>query len=147
KGDEEVAAQLAQLSSDVLLVINKMDLVPASKREQAVAAFSTLGKFAGVLPISAVTGEGVDKLLERLIEMLPPGPKYFPDDWLTDRPEQLVVGELIWEKAFMLTREEVPYGLAVVVERMGKRPNKDLVDIEATIFVESGSQKGIIIGN
>lgn len=146
KGDEEVAAQLAQVSSDVLLLINKMDLVPASQREKAVAAFLTLGEFAGVLPISAVTGEGVDKLLERLIEMLPPGPKYFPDDWLTDHPEQFVVAELIREKALMLTREEVPYAIAVVVERMGKRPNKDLVDIEATIFVERESQKGIIIG-
>ena len=146
RGDQEVAACLSRVSSEVLLAVNKMDQVPPGKREEAVSAFSTLGPFQGIFPISAVTGEGVEALLARLIGLLPPGPKYFPDDWLTDHPEQFIVAELIREKALGLTREEVPYAIAVTVERMGKRADQDLVDIAATIYVERESQKGILIG-
>ncbi len=86
------------------------------------------------------------ELLEALIQRLPEGPKYYPDDWISDHPEQFVVAELIREKALMFTREEVPYAIAVAVEGMAKRPDRDLIDISATIYVERESQKGIVIG-
>jgi len=146
KGDREVASILGKASSPVLLVVNKMDRVPRPKREEAVQQFSDLGTFAGVYPISAVTGDGMAELLAALIEQLPEGPKYYPDDWVSDHPEQFVVAELIREKALLLTHDEVPYAIAVAVESMGKRPDKELVDIVATIYVERESQKGIIIG-
>lgn len=146
KGDAKVAARLAALSSEVLLVVNKIDQISPESREEAIAAFSELGEFGGPYPISAATGEGIDRLLPALIQRLPPGPKYFPDDWVSDHPEQFVVAELIREKALALTREEVPYAIAVSIEKMGKREGQELIDIAATIYVERESQKGIIIG-
>ncbi|MBO2520642.1 MAG: GTPase Era [Clostridia bacterium] len=146
RGDREVAAILARVSSPVLLVVNKMDLVRRGERELAVERFSELGSYAGMFPISAATGEGMAELLEALIQRLPEGPKYYPDDWISDHPEQFVVAELIREKALMFTREEVPYAIAVAVEGMAKRPDRDLIDISATIYVERESQKGIVIG-
>lgn len=146
KGDSIVASRLAELSSEVLLVVNKMDQIPPARREEAVAAFRELGDFGGPYPVSALTGEGLDRLLAALIERLPEGPKYFPDDWVSDHPERFVVAELIREKILHLTRDEVPYAVAVTVEKMARRQDRELVDITATIYVERESQKGIIIG-
>ena len=146
RGDAEVASRLARVGSEVMLAVNKMDQVPPDQRERALSAFESLGSFAQVFPISAATGEGVDRLLATLVELLPPGPKYFPDDWVSDHPEQFVVAELIREKVLGLTRDEVPYAIAVVIEKMGKRDGRELVDIAATIYVERESQKGIVIG-
>lgn len=143
-GDRLIAKELATVNTPTALVVNKMDLV--KDRAAAVQAFAELGTFAHVAPVSALTGEGTAELVEWLVAQLPEGPKYFPDEWVTDRPEEFLVAELIREQVFHHTQEEVPHSVTVVVEEMRKRPDRDLVDIHATIIVERDSQKGIIIG-
>lgn len=143
-GDRLIAKELATVNTPTALVVNKMDLV--KDRAGAVQAFAELGTFAHVAPVSALTGEGTAELVDWLVAQLPEGPKYFPDEWVTDRPEEFLVAELIREQVFHHTQEEVPHSVTVVVEEMRKRPDRDLVDIHATIIVERDSQKGIIIG-
>lgn len=143
-GDRLIAKELASVSTPAALVVNKLDLV--KDREAAVEAFGELGTFAHVAPVSAVTGEGTAELVDWLVAQLPEGPKYFPDEWVTDRPEEFLAAELIREQVFHHTQEEVPHSVTVVVEQMNKRPDRDLVDVHATIIVERDSQKGIIIG-
>jgi len=143
-GDRLIAKELATVDTPTALVVNKMDLV--KDRAAAVQAFAELGTFAHVAPVSALTGEGTAELVDWLVAQLPEGPKYFPDEWVTDRPEEFLVAELIREQVFHHTQEEVPHSVTVVVEEMRKRPDRDLVDIHATIIVERDSQKGIIIG-
>ncbi len=105
-----------------------------------------MGDFDKVLPVSALTGSGLTELVDAVIERLPEGPKYYPDDWITDHPEQFIMAELIREKVLLLTREEIPHATAVVVEKVEAREDRDLVDVWATIYVERSSQKGIVIG-
>ncbi|HLT57739.1 MAG: GTPase Era [Limnochordales bacterium] len=142
--DKRIARELAGIETPVALVVNKLDLV--EDKAAAVAAFAELGTFAHVAPVSAVTGEGTAELVDWIVARLPEGPKYFPDEWLTDRPEEFLIAELIREQVFHHTQEEVPHSVAVVVEAMRRRPDRDLVDVQATILVERESQKGIIIG-
>src|SRR5690606_1101856 len=143
-GDRLIAKELATVNTPTALVVNKMDLV--KDRAAAVQAFAELGTFAHVAPVSALTGEGTAELVDWLVAQLPEGPKYFPDEWVTDRPEEFLVAELSREQVFHHTQEEVLHSVTVVVEEMRKRPDRDLVDIHATIIVERDSQKGIIIG-
>lgn len=146
RGDQLIAERLESVSTPVGLVINKIDLVSTSEREQVRQSFKALGSFDFIHMISATTGDGVGHLLNQLVDRLPPGPKYYPDDWITDHPERFIAGELIREQAIHVTREEIPYAIAVVVERMEKREDRDLVDLDATLYVERESQKGIVIG-
>ena len=146
KGDLFIAGELAQLDTPVVAALNKIDRLDADQVEAQIAVAGKLGEFVDVIPISAKTGENVHALIERIVELLPEGPKYYPDDMVTDQPASFIVAELIREKVLQLTREEVPHSVAVVVEEMEKRPDQDLVDIRAVIFVERDSQKGIIIG-
>lgn len=138
---------LQQVRAPVVLAINKIDLVrnkgdllPLIDKYRQARSFHT------IVPICALTGEGVDDLLAQLKTLLPEGPRYFPEDHLTDQPERFLVAELVREKVFHLLREEVPYAVAVTVEQFAERPEQSRIDIEATIHVERDSQKGIIIG-
>jgi GTP-binding protein Era len=144
---ELVLDYLQQVRAPVILVINKIDLVrnkgdllPLIDKYRQAMSFHT------IVPICALTGEGVDDLLAQLKTLLPEGPRYFPEDHLTDQPERFLVAELVREKVFHLLREEVPYAVAVTVEQFAERPEHSRIDIEATIHVERDSQKGIIIG-
>ncbi|HEY8418560.1 MAG TPA: GTPase Era [Limnochordales bacterium] len=143
-GDRLIAKELAGIKTPAALVVNKLDLVQDTGA--AVAAFQELGTFAYVAPVSAVTGAGIEELVSWIVARLPEGPKYFPDEWVTDRPEEFLIAELIREQVFHLTQEEVPHSVAVVVEEMSRRQDRDLVDVRATIVVDKESQKGIIIG-
>jgi len=145
RGDKIVAETLAKVSTPVLLVVNKLDAAPRRKAE-VIERFRELGTFSATYGISGLTGEGVPELCEAIRACLPEGPKYYPDDWVSDHPERFVAAELIREKLLMLTRDEVPYSIAVNVERMERDEERDLVRIEATIYVERESQKGIVIG-
>lgn len=145
-GDRRVAQRLRSQSAPVLLVVNKLDQVPAGKRAEVLAGFADFPGGESPFGISALTGEGLEALLDAIVAHLPEGPQYFPAEWVSDHPEQFVVAELIREKALALTYDEVPHAIAVEVERMSRREGKDLVDIEATILVERESQKGIVIG-
>ncbi|MGI6566257.1 MAG: GTPase Era [Firmicutes bacterium] len=150
RGDEFVAAQLQKVDAPVILAANKVDLwqgtVGEEEQQAILAAYAALGSFHTVLPVSAIDGSGLVELVDTVIEQLPEGPKYYPDDWITDHPEQFVMAELIREKVLLLTREEIPHATAVIVDKVEAREDRDLVDVWATIYVERRSQKGIVIG-
>jgi GTPase len=146
RGDLFIAGELADLDTPVIAVLNKIDRLSADKVEAQMAVAEKLGDFSGIIPLSAKTGENVHALIERIVELLPEGPRYYPEDIFTDQPASFIVAELVREKVLQLTREEVPHSVAVIVEGMEKREDKDLVDVEAVIYVERESQKGIIIG-
>lgn len=141
-----VLKTLEKVSKPIFLIINKIDLVRKEDLLPIMEKYSSRRPFAQIIPISALLGDGVDILLKELWEILPEGPKYFPDDMVTDLPERFLVAELIREKVFQLTREEIPYATAVVVEEFQEKEEKNLIVIKATIQVERESQKGIIIG-
>jgi GTP-binding protein Era len=146
RGDLFIASELAQLDTPVVAVLNKIDKLDASQVEAQTEVIRNLGDFHDIIPVSAKTGENVHALIACIVDLLPSGPKYYPDDMLTDQPASFIVAELIREKVLQLTREEIPHSVAVIVEEMQKREDQDMVDIEAVIFVERDSQKGIIIG-
>jgi GTP-binding protein Era len=105
-----------------------------------------LHEFHAVIPLSAKTGNGVDRLLKEVEPFLTPGPRYYPDDIITDLPERFIVAEMIREKVMRRTREEIPYGVAVQVETFTEKPEKNLVVIQAMIHVERESHKRILVG-
>ena len=144
--DENVMERLKKTKTPVVLVINKTDTADEEKILPTIDVFSRAYKFADIVPVSALSGKNMDELLKVIKKYLPVGPKYFPDDMVTDQPERQIVSELIREKALRLLRDEVPHGIAVEINSMKKRPDRDLVDIEAVIYCERESHKGIIIG-
>lgn len=141
-----LAEILSGVNVPVFLLINKIDLVEKGRLLQLMAEYSALFPFRELLPLSARNGDGVASLADLVCRYLPVGPAYFPDDILTDLPERFVVAEMIREQVFRLTRDEIPYAVAVQVERFSERPEGETVTIAAAIFVERDSQKGIIIG-
>jgi GTP-binding protein Era len=143
---EAMAEVLARAEAPLFLVISKTDLVGRDELLGRIAAYRDLHPFREILPVSAVKGEGVERLLDTVLARLPEGPAYFPDDILTDLPERFLAAEIIREKVFRLTRDEIPYAVAVVVESFKERPDGSLIAISAAINVERDSQKGIIIG-
>jgi GTP-binding protein Era len=145
-GDRKIAEQLAKVEAPVILVVNKVDRITHEQILTTLAPTPDLGDFQHIFPISAKTGYNVPELLDVVIGLMPPGPMYFPSGEISDHPEQFVMAELIREQALRFTRDEVPHALAVVVDAVERREDKDLVDVQATIYVERDSQKGIIIG-
>jgi len=129
-----------------VLVINKIDRGPKEKLLPVIDEYNEMGCFRSIIPVSALTGDGVASLLKELKSMLREGPAFFPEDVQTDQPDSFLVSETIREKIFLYTRQELPYSSAVTVERLEDLPQKDLVPISAKIHVESESQKGILIG-
>ncbi len=144
-GDQLIARKLSEVKTPTVLAVNKIDLVGRDGVDRVVGAYARLHDYAAVVPISAATGEALDVLLREIIDHLEPGPKFYPEDTVTDQPERFIAAELVREQILRLTREEVPHSVAVVVEEMSPRPN-NLVYVKAIIFVERDSQKGIIIG-
>lgn len=144
--DELAISQVFLLagSKPVMGVVNKMDLLEKQRWREREKELSQLADFAEVLSLSALTGRGVEYLINSLLELLPAGPAYYPSEMLTDQPEAFFIAEIIREKIYKLTRKEIPYSVAVVVEDIKEKGN--LLVVEATVFVEHGSQKGIIIG-
>lgn len=135
------------LPKPAILVLNKIDLIRKSIILHIINQSQQFKeRFLEVLPISALQADGVDDLIQTILKYLPNGPKYFPDDMITDRPERFLISELIREKVFDLTHEEVPYKTAVLVEDIEDVPERNLLRISALIFVERLSHKGIIIG-
>lgn len=146
-GDMHIIEIAQNIKSPVILVLNKIDKIPKSKLEQIAASMIMHEDyFNSIIPISAGTGENLEELLQEIVKYLPEGPRYFTEDIYTDMPEKFIVSEIIREKILELTSEEVPHGTAVEVTSMKERDNRDLMDIEATIFCEKDSHKGILIG-
>lgn len=129
-----------------VLALNKIDRIEKTALLGIIQHWSSMYPFEAVVPISALDGTQVDRLLETMEELLPPGPPYFPADALTDVPERFIVAELIREKVFRLTGEEIPYAVAVTVESFQEEKGGARIRIEAVIHVERASQKGILIG-
>ena len=145
KGDDFIIDRLKSMNSPVYLVINKIDKVHPDDLLAIIEDYSNQMDFAEIVPISATEGNNFDRLMSLLVQQMPDGPQYFPEDQITDHPEYFIVSELIREKVLLLTRDEIPHSVAVVVDSM-KRDEHDKVHVQATIIVERDSQKGIIIG-
>lgn len=145
KGDQYIIDRLKQTKTPVFLVINKVDLVHPDELLPLIDLYKDKHEFTEIIPISALEGNNVNRLLDELKKYLPEGPQYYPSDQVTDHPERFIISELIREKALHLTREEVPHSIAVVLENMEKRKS-NTVFIQAAIVTERPSQKGILIG-
>jgi GTPase len=143
-GDRLIAERLIDASTDVLVAVNKVD---AASRAQTVSQLMEAAEwpFEHYFPISAVSGEGVAEMMAELVDRLPEGPRYYPEDMLTDQPESQVIAEIIREKFLDRLRDELPHALVVRVEDIDQRED-GLIDISADVIVERDSQKGIVIG-
>lgn len=142
--DRQIVERMAQIKSPKALVINKVDLMTPQTLAPLLASLNIDG-YDEIIPISARRGDSMDKLKETLIGFLPEGPKYFPDDMITDQPERLLCAEIIREKALRNLRDEVPHGIGVEMQRIEKLSD-NLTEIHATIYCERESHKRIIIG-
>ncbi|HDV6010179.1 GTPase Era [Staphylococcus pseudintermedius] len=145
RGDEYIMEMLKTVKTPVFLVLNKIDLVHPDALMPRIEQYQRYMDFAEIIPISALEGHNVDHFINVLKSYLPEGPQYYPDGQISDHPEQFVVSELIREKILQTTSEEIPHAIGVNVERMTQE-SEDRVHIEAVIYVERDSQKGIVIG-
>ncbi len=143
-GDLAVMQDVSHMSCPKILAVNKSDLVPAEKLMPELAKLNDLG-FDHIVTVSAIKGDNMDDLLRLLAEQMPEGPKYFPDDMITDQPERLMCGEIIREKALLNLREEIPHGIGVEMMAIN-RLSDSLTEIHANIYCERASHKAIIIG-
>ncbi len=145
-GEQAIIARLRKVQTPVMLVINKIDKV---KKEEILRFIDTYRKeldFAAIVPVSALKGENTDDLTDTIFTYLPEGPQYYDEDTVTDQPERQIAAEMIREKALRNLEEEIPHGVAVLIDRMKEREGGTLIDLDATIICEKESHKGIIIG-
>lgn len=147
KGERELMEKFKKLRVPVILAINKIDMLK-DKEEllSRIVEFSSLYDFEAVVPVCAATGENVKDILQELDKLAVESPHFFPDDTLTDQPERVLAAEMIREKILRLMDKEVPHGIAVSIEKMREREDKDILDIEAIIYCERESHKGMVIG-
>lgn len=144
--DKEIIEGIRNCRASVILVINKTDTVKPEKVAQTIKNYISLYNFDEVVPISAYNGENIDELTKTIVSKLPYGPKYFPDDMITDQQERFIAAEIIREKILKNLSQEVPHGTAVEIISMKEDSNKNLVKIDANIYCEKESHKAIIIG-
>ncbi len=145
--EEELLKKFAQQKARVVLAINKVDTVPEKENlMKRILEFSQLYNFEAIVPVSAVKGDNMEPLLDELMKLAEEGYHFFPEDTLTDQPERVLAAEMIREKLLRNLDKEIPHGTAVSIERMRERDDADILDIEAIIYCEKESHKGIIIG-
>lgn len=144
--DTYIIETLKKLNDEVplILLINKIDELEKEKLLPLISMYSELNLFKEIIPISALKGDGINIYMDEVYELLEEGPMYFPDDMITDMPEKFIVSEIIREKALLNLEEEVPHGVAVSIDTFKEKDK--LIEIDATIYVERDSHKGIIIG-
>ena len=143
--DRYILETLTPIETPKILVINKTDLMSEEALRGITERYRALG-FERIVPISALQAENIQALIDAIVELLPEGPKYFPDDMITDQPERLIISEIVREKALLHLSEEIPHGILVETERVAKREGKELVDVFVTLYVEKKSHKPIVIG-
>ena len=143
--EKKILEELKKAAQQVILVINKIDLIPNPALLPIIASYQEKLPFLELIPISATMGDGVSQLQESIVRHLPEGPPYFPPDQLSDLPERFFISETIREKIFLRTSQEIPYASSVVVEEFKERPNGKIY-ISAMLYVERQSQKGILVG-
>ncbi len=147
KGEKELISKMKSSKIPVILAINKVDMLKDKKELlKRISEFAELLDFEAVVPVSAKTGEGVSELLEEMEKLSFESPHFFPDDTLTDQPERILVAEIIREKILRLMDKEIPHGIAVSVEKMREREDRDILDIDAVIYCERERHKGMVIG-
>ncbi|MEH6988979.1 MULTISPECIES: GTPase Era [Cytobacillus] len=146
RGEEFILEKFQSVRTPIFLVINKIDQVHPDELLKIIESYKEKYDFSEIIPISALEGNNVETLLGQIKKYIPEGPQFYPADQVTDHPERFIVSELIREKALHLTREEIPHSLAVTIDKMERREDKDVVHVMATIIVERDSQKGIVIG-
>jgi GTPase len=143
----EFALQYLQnIATPVILAINKIDLIRKTELLPMIDRYRSLHSFRAIVPISALQGDGIPEVVAEIATCLPEGPQYFPEDSLTDQSERFLVSELIREKVFHFTLQEIPYAVAISIDSFREDEERQRIDIEATIHVERQSQKGILIG-
>lgn len=146
-GEQHIAAQLKQVTAPVILVINKLDtLSDKDKVLTYIDKYRKVYDFAEIIPASALRGQNTEVIIDMIFKYLPYGPMFYDEDTITDQPERQIVAEMIREKALHALNEEIPHGIAVVIDSMKTRKGKKIMDIDATIICERDSHKGIIIG-
>lgn len=147
KGEYELLEKFKNLKVPVILAINKIDMIK-DKEEllERIVQLNSLFDFEAIVPVCASTGEHVDELVDEMKKLAFDSPHFFPDDTLTDQPERVLASEIIREKILRLMDKEVPHGIAVSIEKMRERDNQDILDIEAIIYCERESHKGMVIG-
>lgn len=145
RGDTEIIEMLKKIRKPVILVVNKIDTVPKETVEATVETYRAAMDFVKIIPVSALRATKVSKVQDAIFDLLPVGPMYYDEDTVTDQPMRQIVAEMIREKALRSLEEEIPHGVAVTIESMKQRKD-GLWDIEATIYCEKESHKGIIIG-
>ena len=145
--EQELISRFKREHIPAVLAINKIDTIPDKKELMArILMFSQMYDFEAIVPVSAVDGNGMDDLLEELMNLAFESEHFFPDDTLTDQPEKVIASEMIREKLLRLIDKEIPHGTAVAIEKFKERESGDIIDIDATIYCEKESHKGIIIG-
>src|SRR6476646_725804 len=147
KGDKFVLDLVKHAKAPVFLILNKIDLVKKSRLLPIIEQFSTAGTFAEIIPLSASTGDNVDRLERALLDRLPEGERLYPEDYLTDQPERFFAAEIVREKLLQFTHAEIPFSSAVVVDRFEEAAGpKGLLKLYCTIVVDRASQKPIVVG-
>lgn len=146
ESEKELIEGFKLSKTPVILVLNKIDLISKEKLAELIITYNEAFSFTSIIPISATNNDGVDIVINEVTKYAEEGPHFFPDDMFTDQPEKVIAAEIIREKLLILLNEEVPHGIAVTVEQMRERDDKDILDITANIFCERDSHKGIVIG-
>jgi len=144
--DEQVMPRIKELPCPKILLVNKIDLAKGNQLPETLLAYDSLGIFQEIVPISCSRGKNLDRALQVIIQYLPEGEPLFPEGMPTDKPLEFIIAELIREKIYHFTYQEIPYSTAVVVEEIREREDKPLIEIYATIYVAKDSQKAIVIG-
>lgn len=145
-GERYIIEKLKKVHTPVILVINKTDTVQEEAVFQAITSYKEVYDFEEIVPVSALKDKNTDELLRTIFDYLEEGPRYYDEDTVTDQPERAIVAEMIREKALRCLDQEIPHGIAVLIDRMKDRKGTNIVDIDATIICERDSHKGIIIG-
>ncbi|MCQ2492366.1 MAG: GTPase Era [Lachnospiraceae bacterium] len=146
KGEEYIIEQLKKVKTPIILIVNKIDTVEQQQVLEAIEKYKDVLDFADIIPVSALRSRNTDDVLTTIYKYLPEGPMYYDENTITDQPERQICAEIIREKALRCLDQEIPHGIAVMIDTMKKRRRKDIIDIEATIVCEKDSHKGIIIG-
>ena len=145
-GERHIVEQLKKTKTPVILIINKVDTVDKKEIIKYMDTYRKVYDFAEIIPVSALRGQNLDTVLDQIFKYLPYGPMFYDEDTITDQPQRQIVAEMIREKALRCLDEEIPHGIAVVIDQMKERKGGGMFDIDATIICERDSHKGIIIG-
>ena len=146
KGELHIAEQLKKANVPVILIMNKIDMVAKEKLPEYMENYRKIYDFEEIIPVCALRGVNMEKVISAIFRFLPYGPKFYDDETITDQPQRQIVAEMIREKALRCLDEEIPHGIAVAIDRMTERSDGKMIDIDATIICEKDSHKGIIIG-